>query len=346
VRSVRIARSGARASDLVGRVLSIDVAGEDGARAFGKGSVIAESDVERLLALAWHELHVVEMESGDVHEDIAGTRLAAAAAGPGVFAKAASGGHWPLVAKARGILDIATDALRDVNAIEGICVYTLWDGQVVGDGETIARAKITPFVIEASKLERATSLSGAAGGVVRVRPFQSRRIGAVVQESLGDRAMARFRDALGEKVAWFGSTLLEPELVPPKAEAIAAALERSIAGGAQILTIAGTKAMDALDPAFGALESLGGRIERHGVPAHPGSLFWLAYVGEVPVLGMPTCGLFSQATVFDLVVPRLLAGDHIDRHALADLGHGGFLTRDMAFRFPPYRATADRGEVE
>jgi len=86
-------------------------------------------------------------------------------------------------------------------------------------------------------------------------------------------------------------------------------------------------------------------MERHGVPAHPGSLFWLAYLADVPLLGMPACGLFSQATVFDLVLPRVLAGERVGRAWLAELGHGGFLTRDMAFRFPPYRPAAGRGEV-
>jgi molybdopterin biosynthesis enzyme len=103
--------------------------------------------------------------------------------------------------------------------------------------------------------------------------------------------------------------------------------------------------MDPLDPAFEALRRLGARVERHGVPAHPGSLLWLARAGEIPVGGMPSCGLFSQATVFDLVLTRLLAGDRVDAEWLTSLGHGGFLTRDMAYRFPPYRASRDRGEV-
>ena len=85
--------------------------------------------------------------------------------------------------------------------------------------------------------------------------------------------------------------------------------------------------------------------EKRGVPAHPGSLFWIARIGSVPVLGLPSCGLFSEATVFDLVLPRILCGDMIGGGELAALGHGGFLTRDMAFRFPPYRRSRRRGEV-
>jgi len=109
--------------------------------------------------------------------------------------------------------------------------------------------------------------------------------------------------------------------------------------------VAGTRAMDELDPTFVALEDLGGQRVRQGVPAHPGSLFWIARLGAVPVLGLPSCGLFSEATVFDLVLPRILCGDRVGGAELASLGHGGFLTRDMAFRFPPYRRSRRRGEV-
>jgi molybdopterin biosynthesis enzyme len=86
-------------------------------------------------------------------------------------------------------------------------------------------------------------------------------------------------------------------------------------------------------------------MERHGAPAHPGSLLWLAHVRGRPVLGMPACGMFSQATTFDLVLPRILTGEHIDNAALAALGHGGLLSRDSAYRFPPYRKSGTRGEL-
>jgi molybdopterin biosynthesis enzyme len=104
--------------------------------------------------------------------------------------------------------------------------------------------------------------------------------------------------------------------------------------------------MDPLDAAFEAVRMLGGAIERVGVPAHPGSLLWLARVKETPVVGMPSCGLFSRATVFDLVLPRLLAGLTVDSAWLAELGHGGLLTRDVAARFPPYRQRQERGAVD
>jgi molybdopterin biosynthesis enzyme len=132
----------------------------------------------------------------------------------------------------------------------------------------------------------------------------------------------------------------------PTPHAIADAFTSVAGDGAKIILVAGTKAMDALDPTFVALEQIGARLIRHGVPAHPGSLLWLADWQGVPIVGMPTCGLFAQATVFDLVIARLLTGERLQRRDLGRLAQGGFLTRDMAFRLPAYRAATERGAVE
>ena len=155
----------------------------------------------------------------------------------------------------------------------------------------------------------------------------------------------RFEAVLREKLAWFGSTLTGLAFVPDVAPALAEAIEAARATGAHLVVAAGANALDPLDPVFAALERLGGRILRRGVPAHPGSLLWLAEVGATPVLGMPSCGMFSQATLFDLLLPRFLAGEAVGAAELAALGHGGLLTRDLGYRFPPYRVGQERGAL-
>ena len=339
-------RASVRGDALDGLVLSEEMRGENGRPVFPKGHVIARDDVPTILAMEWNRLHVVALDDGEIHEALAGRRIAEAARGEGIAVGTMSSGHWPLTATVRGILDVSLDALRSVNRLDGPCVYSVFRGQVVDTGELVARAKITPFALDESRVREAEQVARDAGGLVRVRSFRPMRIGAVVRETLGDRAMTRFREALGEKIAWLGSVLMEPRFVSDDPDAIAGGIVGLIEAGAQIVALAGTRAMDLLDPAFTALSTIDARIDRHGVPAHPGSLFWLAHRADVPIIGMPTCGLFSQATVFDLVLPRMLAGERIGRDELADLGHGGLLTREMSFRFPPYRRSSDRGQVE
>jgi hypothetical protein len=337
--------AGAPIERLAGMVLCHD-ADADGVR-LRKGHVLQPDDLPPLRAATWSELHVIELEAGDLHEDEAGRRLASAAAGDGVAPHPPSAGHWPLVATRRGVVDVSVDALRHANMLDGICIYTLFDGQIVDSGEHVARAKIAPLVLEERLVEDAERVARRAAGLIRVRPFHSRRVGAVAAETLGGGAAARVSAALAEKVTWFGSTLLAPAFVPPEADALLAAIRDMIERGAELLLVAGTKPMDPLDACWLALRRFGVTVERFGVPAHPGSLFWIAWHGEVAILGVPTCGLFTQASVFDLILPRMLAGERLTRADLAELGHGGFLTRELAFRFPPYRGGGrGRGEVE
>jgi hypothetical protein len=346
VKTHRLTRDTLDARHIEGMVLCEELRDAEGRAALKKGQVLGWVDLPALGALEWTELHVIERERDELLEEDAGRRVAAAAAGEGTSVGAFAGGHWAIAATGRGLLEVDVGPLRTMNRIEGVCVYTLFDGQIVDGGELVARAKITPFVLRSEAVERAESIVQARKGVVRVRPFRSARIAAVVQERLDERALTRFRQALGEKVAWFGASLMDVRTARPDAEAVASALEGVVRQGAEVIVMAGTRAMDPLDPAFVALDRVGAPLERYGVPAHPGSLLWLARLGDVPVVGMPACGLFSQATTFDLVLPRLLAGQDVSGDTLADLGHGGLLTKELSFRFPPYRAEGRRGEVE
>ncbi len=333
-----------RGDNLDGAVLVADVRDSLGRVILGRGTLVGADERIVLEGLTWDTLHVVRPEGNDVLEAEAGTRLAAAAAGAGVEAGSAAGGHWPLVARTRGVVEVRRDALQAVNASGDLAVYTVADGQVVDRDEVVARAKIIPFVVPEATL--AGGEVSAVGGLISVRPFAPTRLGVVVLESLGSSALERFRRALDEKASWFGSSLLEPCVTARNARAVAAAMEGVVSAGGGVVLVAGTNAMDPLDPAFEAVRQLRGRIERVGVPAHPGSLLWLARIGDAPVIGMPSCGLFSRATVFDLVLPRLLAGLPVDSAWLASLGHGGLLTRDVAARFPAYRPRQERGSVD
>jgi hypothetical protein len=329
---------------LQGWVLCHDVRDARGGLLARKGAVLDRAAAGRLAAEVTGEVHLIEMEPGDLHEDPAGARLARAVAGPGTAIRDGAGGQWSLAAAHRGLLRVRVDALAAVNALDGISVYTLYDGQVVDGGEVVARAKVTPLVIPETAVRDAEARSAGAG-LVEVRPFRPLAVAAVAPAGLEPRARDRFEGALREKLAWFGARLARLDFVEPDPGALARAIEAGRAGGADLVVAAGANALDPLDPVFAAVERLGGRFVRRGVPAHPGSLLWLARAGPTPILGMPSCGMFSQATLFDLVLPRLLAGEPVDAPELAAYGHGGLLNRDMAFRFPPYRAGQDRGAL-
>ncbi len=124
--------------------------------------------------------------------------------------------------------------------------------------------------------------------------------------------------------------------------ALAAMTRGPAADAVDVVLTAGGRSTDPSDPFFVALEGVGGRLIRRGVPAHPGSMLWLGRVGKAAVLGLPTCGAYSKATAADLLLPRLLTGEPPSLRTVSRLGHGGILTRDMRFRFPAYARDAGR----
>ena len=333
------------AERLVGWVPCHDIRDAAGALVARKGERLDGAGAARLVAGSRNEVHIIEMEPGDLHEEPAGERVARAVAGSGVSVRDSSSGQWAIVSGQRGILRIRTSLLADMNGLEGVSVYTLFDGQVVDAGEVVARAKVTPLVIAESVVRDVEERGGRTGACVAVQGFERSPVGAVAPASLTPRARSRFETVLREKLAWFGAPLAGLAYPEAEAAALARAVEESIAAGARIVVVAGANALDPLDPVFTAIERLDGQVVRNGVPAHPGSLLWVARLGSVPVLGMPGCGMFSQATLFDLLLPRLLAGETVGPTELAAYGHGGLLGREMAFRFPPYRAGRDRGTL-
>jgi hypothetical protein len=339
-------RRGAPPAELVGRVLCHDV--RDSARKIvgRKGDTIDPPLAMALGQLDWAEIHVLEVEPGDVHEEEAGKRLAAAVVGDGVEVKGYSEGKWTIAATRRGLFAVQTDALLRVNELEGICVYTIYDGLPVEPGEVVARSKVTPLVIAEATLETIERVAREARGLLRVRAFSPVAVGAVARESLDERQRARFEKSLQAKIDWFGARLLPVRYAGAGVDEVVAELEALRAEGAGVLIVAGASALDPLDPVFGALGRVGARMERHGAPAHPGSLLWVATWERRPIVGMPSCGMFSEATTFDLILPRILAGESVGNLELAALGHGGLLSRESAYRFPPYRANVARGELE
>ncbi|MCA9879703.1 MAG: hypothetical protein KC442_18045, partial [Thermomicrobiales bacterium] len=110
--------------------------------------------------------------------------------------------------------------------------------------------------------------------------------------------------------------------------------------GADLVLAAGGNTIDPLDPTYLALDQAGADVVRFGAPAHPGSMFWLAYREDLPIFNLASCSMFSKTTIADVVLPWIMTGERIQPETLAALGLGGLLDRGMAHRFPPYGADA------
>jgi len=301
-----------------------------------KGRILHREDFPLVTAAKLSELHVARMESGDVHEDEAARRLARTVAGPGIELHGPVESQVRLAAALNGIFTVDVPRLMALNSVADISVFTLFDGQLVSKGKTVAGVKVTPFVVASERLREAEGIT-AAGPILRVMAFRPMLVGVLVRERLDLPAREKFQASIEMKVAWFGSQVVAIQYVADDVGELAAALE-GLAGMADLILTAGANATDPLDPTLQALGRLGARIEKQGAPAHPGSAVWLAYLGDRPVFGVAACGMFSRATVLDLILPRLFTGARVQAADFNGLGHGGLLSKDMSFRFPSYGA--------
>lgn len=337
MKATRTVINGQSLGELVGLILAHDVRRPNGrGTLFRKGHCLTETDLGLLAEAPGLELHLLDLGPSDVHEDEAGRRLAEAIAGPGVHLSAQKQSRIHVLADHHGLLSIDQATVTDLNLIPGVCVYTIYDGLVVDPDEAVAAAKVVPLAVPEASVAEAEGLAARAAPVVRVDAFRPLRVDVIAREDLDGRARERFEAALRRKIGWYGSSVGEIVYVPADTEEIAGALRRAAAAGAGLILTAGANAVDPLDPMLQALDRTGARMEQYGAPAHPGSLFWLAKLGEIPILGLASCGMYSEATSVDLILPRVFAGQELNRVAIARLGHGGLLRKDMAFRFPRY----------
>lgn len=349
MRVARIIPGTAAPATLTGAVLTrdIEVAGER----WSKGRRLSPADLARVATAVptvdGRPITVLVPGPGDVHEDDAARRLAAAVGGPGLVAGEPAQSRIDLRATVAGVVRIRVGLVDRMNAIDPIEVFTVLDGRVVEAGALVASVKIAPHLVREDVLAAAESVAVAGGrrAVVSVLPFRPRRVAAIVKESIRGIARDRFEASVRAKVEGLGSQLLGIEYVEDAVGPVEAALRACTLGRgpgrADLVLTAGSSSTDPEDPFFLALAALGGRIVRHGVPAHPGSMLWLGRIGRVPVIGLPSCGAYSKATAVDLLLPRLLAGEPASVRTVARLGHGGILTRDQRFRFPAYARQLD-----
>jgi hypothetical protein len=341
---VRLARivAGRRPPDgLVGAVLTADLV--VGGRRWSKGRRLDAVDLDAYAAeLSAGAATVIVLEAGELHEDEAGLRLAAGVAGPGLETRGPTQSRVDLLAATAGVLHVRIGALERINRVDPLEVFTAFDGSIVEAGQLVASVKIAPHVVDAAVLEAVLRrLRSEAGPPIRVDPFVPMRVAVIVKESLRAADRARFERSVRDKVESLGSTIAGIAYVPDDDPEVRAALSDALRDGAVVVLTAGGRSTDPLDPFFTAIDALGGAVVRHGVPAHPGSMLWLARIKRTAVLGLPTCGAYSKATAADLVLPRLLTGERPGRGLVAGLGHGGLLTRDQRFRFPSYARDLD-----
>jgi molybdopterin biosynthesis enzyme len=328
---------------LVGAVLTRDLT--ISGKRWSKGRRLSADDLAAIAAAELGEpVTVLVPEGGELHEDEAALRLAAAVAGPGLRVRGPTQSRVDLLSDVAGVLNVRVPELERLNRIDPLEVFTAFDGQVVEPGDLVASVKVAPHLVDAATVDAGARLAGFGNHpIVWVAPFAPNRVGVIVKESVRATARERFETSVRAKIEGLGSEIVAIEYVEDDPEAVEATMATFVRrpDPLDLILTAGAASTDPLDACFVAITALGGRIVRRGVPAHPGSMLWLARIGGTAILGLPTCGAYSKATAADLLLPRLLSGEDPTEKTVAKLGHGGILTRSQRFRFPAYARELD-----
>ncbi len=98
---------------------------------------------------------------------------------------------------------------------------------------------------------------------------------------------------------------------------ITAAILEAKAAGCELIFTTGGMSVDPDDRTPLAIKNTGAEIITYGAPVLPGAMFLVSYLDGVPVCGLPGCVMYAKRTIFDLLLPRLLADDPITAEDIA-----------------------------
>ncbi len=300
-----------------------------GATVLKKGRVLSPEDIGLIGAAGVERIVAARLDPGDIREDEAANRVAAAAAGPNIATARAFTGRANLFAEARGILVVDRDRLDRLNSVdEAVTLGTLAPYAVVEPRQMVATVKIIPFAVPEAAVEAAAEFAARGESLLRVAAFVPRRV-ALIQTRLPgmkESILDKTREVTGQRLAALGCTLAAEERCAHAAADLAPRIAAAVEAGAEMVLVHGASAIvDRRDVIPEALVAAGGRIDHFGMPVDPGNLLLLGHVGSIPVLGLPGCARSPKVNGFDWVLERLVARVPVGRDEIMRMGAGGLL---------------------
>lgn len=305
------------------------VPGKHKGPAFRRGHIVRQEDISKLLDVGKRNLYVMELDEDELHEEDAARRLAKAAAGANLKLTDPSEGRINLVAKISGLLKVDADLLYRFNSLGDLMLATLPGNRAVSEGTVVAGTRTIPVVVKEELIQKAEALCKEKP-IVTLLPMPAKRVHLVVtgSEVFTGRIKDGFAPVVSRKVGELGSTLESVQLAPDDPDVIAGHIKEAKQAGAEIILVSGGMSVDPDDKTPEGIRRSGAKVETHGFPVLPGSMFVMAYLDEIPIMGLSGCVLHDPFTAFDALLPRLLAGEKITRADIMAMGHGGLQRKD------------------
>jgi len=346
--------------------------GEFKGRAFKKGHIIKEEDVCHLQRLGKEHLFVLDIAEDEMHEDDAASALANALVGKGVKIKGEpKEGKINIIAETDGLLKINKDALLAFNMLGEVMCAAVHNNTIVKRGQTVAATRAIPLIVKKNIVDEAVQIAAGARltasgmmqeGIISVKEIRKPRAGVVItgNEVYYGRIKDAFAPVITKKIEAMGGEIVGTYYAPDNESFIESRLRELINAGADILITTGGMSVDPDDVTRFAIRNLGATDIAYGSAVLPGAMFLVGYIdcsnqsspiidqnqeddsqgpvtnhrALIPILGIPACGMYATTTIFDLILPRVLAGEVVGRRDLAELGHGGLCLKCGTCNYP------------
>jgi molybdenum cofactor synthesis domain-containing protein len=329
-----------RTEDAVGQVLCHDITqiikDEKKGPVFRKGHIVRPEDIPVLLSVGKDTLYIWENDESMLHEDEAAAVLRDICMGAHMRATDPKEGKIELIAETDGLFLVDLERLRAVNALGEMMIATRASGFPVRKGDKLCGTRVIPLVIEKAKMARAKEVAGDAP-LMRLLPFRPKRYGVVTtgNEVYYGRIQDTFTPVIQGKLAEYGCEMVEHVTLNDDHEKITAAVRDMLDKGCEMVFCSGGMSVDPDDKTPLAIKNTGARIVSYGAPVLPGAMFLVSYTADGrPICGLPGCVMYARRTIFDLVLPYLVADEPVTREWLAGLGNGGMCLNCPVCHFP------------
>lgn len=326
--------------DAIGCILSHDVTkivpGEFKGRLFKKGHVIKKEDIPKLLNIGKEHIYVWEPKEGEVHENDAAVRIKNLVLGEKCYiSDEIKEGKIDFFSAKQGVLKVNKNLLLKLNMLGEIIVSTMHNNTPVKVGEKIGSTRVIPLIINEEKIIEAEKLIKEK--IISVKEIKPKK--AVLITTGNEIYKGRIKDAflpvMKEKLEYYGGEIVKQIILPDDKEMISSNILKAIEEEkADMIICTGGMSVDPDDVTPSAIKYCNGEIVTYGAPVLPGAMFLLAYYKNTPILGVPSCVMYSKRTIFDLVLPRVLADEKLSFEDIASYGNGGMCLSCGVCTFP------------
>lgn len=314
---------------------------------FRKGHIVTKEDIPVLLSVGKDQLYVWEQEEGILHENDAAAILCAICRGDYMGRSEVKEGKIELTAERDGLLKVDNKGLKAVNGFGEMMIACRHGNFAVRKGDKIAGTRIIPLVIREDKLEDARKAAMEATGgkpILQLKPFTHKKVGIVTtgNEVFYGRIQDTFTPVIRQKLEEFDSEVIDHVTWNDDDKKVTASILDMIGKGADVVICTGGMSVDPDDKTPLAIKNTGARLVTYGAPVLPGAMFLLAYYEAkdegrgrtAAIMGLPGCVMYARRTIFDLVLPRVMADDEVFPEELAALGQGGLCLNCPVCTFP------------